>query len=727
MRRIVFGATAVALGGSLLLAATPSREARWRDVRVDATLPADLTSPEGKSRWHLESVTLGATTIRKASPESAGLLGADAERWLLPDRDTSQLRMGARVALSFEEMRDGFADRLEAVIATVGIGWAHLPAGPEEVVLQRVLLLRSGRTDALMHRWVSPRKGVLAWISGPASSDGTSRLADTGAAVVEEVIAGAADLRIYADQLYRGTFVDVKYGYDRGPGTTPQSLVPNPGIANACDLVNLSTWDFSGVNSGTQTATTEVPSVPAESCNTARCGYQGYPAGGGLQAPLLERLDRNLTGTVRKDNQVVQREDRAGDVTIWLRAGTQNENVGGLFGTGESRFCFVDEVGKPREEVPLWRFAHQDAQGWYAQTGDAWSSNPIVPPACRETFYTLVCGVDMDPIFTPNQLWGSSCSSGSQTYAGAQLGKIVKTGVVITPSGHTLNAAVVRNSTEFCVYGDNMCGSLFDRVRTVVYYWQVPYLGSVALIRGPKRVDFAAGEVGESPCTNFTSLDFTDMAYGLYPPLSISTGAITDTTVALSWNPGNDTHRIDGYKVYWDTDPGASTNYAFNSVTHPGQASIVGTTATISGLTPGTAYYVTVTSLSSFTDPSSSVTTQYESIRYPTTVSGDPSFSYPVEVTATTTGGTCIPQAEVTGLTVDKALPNVHACWTASVDPCTVGYDVLAGDDKTSDAGWSVVGQVGLTTCWDGDPGATYIVVRARGTGGSGPWGHYNH
>jgi hypothetical protein len=435
-------------------------------------------------------------------------------------------------------------------------------------------------------------------------------------------------------------------------------------------------------------------------------------------------MDRNITGTLRKDNQVIQREDRATDVTFWLRAGTQNENKSGIFGSGETRFCFTDETGKNRAEVPAWQMAHSDAKGWYAQAGDVWSSAPIDSPACQETFYTLVCGASQP--LTPNPLYGRSCSNSGQTYGGKQWSRVVKGGVVVTPSGHTLNAVVVRNTTEFCVYSDSACSFLNDRVRTVVYIWQAPYVGSLALIRGPRKVDFAAGETGESPCTNFTTLDYTEMGYGLYPPVSISAGAVTDTSVQLSWNPGNDVHRINGYKIYWDTDPGASTNYAFNSVTNAGQVSIVGTTATISGLTPGTPYYFTVTSLSNFTDPSTTLTTQYESIRYPTTVSGDPSFSYPIEVTATTTGGTCVPQLAVTGLTVDKAGANVHVCWTPTPDACAVGYDVLASDDVTSATNWTVVGQVGLTTCWDGNPAQQYVLVRSRGTGGNGPWGHYN-
>jgi Fibronectin type III domain len=744
MRRLV-GAIAVLGCVAVALAGGPAREVKTRRVVEGAPLPVDLVAPEGKSRWHLETLTLGAASTGTIVNEESGpvlevksggkavkslLSGADPERWLLPDRDPSQMKMGARVDLAFSETRDGLADRVVAHVSTIGIGWIHLPSGPKEAVLQKVLLLRQRAgeramsPDVLIHRWVSTLEGIVAEVSGPASSDGTKRLSIDRVEVLDSIVAGAADLKIYSDQIYRSTFTDIKYGYDRGVGTTPQSLVPNPGIANACDLVNLTTWNFSGVNSGTETASTQVTSIPSESCNTARCGYQGYPPSGTLDPPILERLDR-LTGSLRRDNQVVQWEDRAADRTLWLRAGAQNENVSGAFGTGETRFCFTDEVGKNRAEVPLWQMTHSDANGFYAQLGDSWGSTPVPTGGCQESFYTLVCGATQP--FTPNPNYGQACTSGGQTHNGQQTGKLVNAGVVITPSGHTLNSLVVRNTTDFCIYTGSSCGFVLDRVRTIVYYWQVPYLGSVALIRGPRKVDYAAGEVGETPCTNFTTLDFTDMAYGLFPPVSITAGATTDTTLSLSWNPGNDVHRINGYKIYWDTDPGSSTNYAFNSVTNAGQVSIVGTTVTISGLTPGTPYYVTVTSLSNFTDPSSSVVTPYESIRYPTTVSGDPSFSYPVEVTATTTGGTCIPAQPVTGLTVDKAGANAHVCWTATSDACALGYDILGSNNAANDAGWSVVGQVGLTTCWDGDPARTYLLVRARGTGGNGPWGHYNH
>jgi len=738
------------LTGSALAAATTVREVQTRNVPVSATLPIDLTSPEGKTRWELESIAVGASALvttgsldqgfavetrRTGQADTARVYisGANAERWLLPDHDPSQMKMGARVSLQFDETRDGLADRMTAEVATVGIGWLLLPDDPQEVVLQRVLVSRqragerATRPEALIHRWVSPRDGVLATISGPASADGRTRLAVDSVTIVEKVLTSAATLKMYADQIYRGAFTDLKYGFDRrGSDVNPlpvSSLVPDAGINNICDLVNLDTWNFSGITTGQQTATTETPSNAGETCNALNCGYAGYPPGGALEPPILERLDRNLTGTVRRDNQVVQRENRATDVTFWLRSGAQAENVSGGFGSGETRFCFTDETGKPRNEVPIWRMPHNDAGGWYAQAGDAWASDAAT--SCQQSFYNCQCG-SCGGLF--QTLWAKSCSSSGQNFAGAQTGKLVKGGVVKLPSGHTLNALLLRNTTEFCTYSGSTCALFLSSVRTIVYIWQAPFVGSVALVRGPQRSDFTAAEISagaETPCTNFTTVEFTDISYGLLPPVSITAGATTDTTVSLSWNPGNITNRIAGYKIYWDTDPGASTAYAFNSIANPGQVAFAGTTATISGLTPGTNYYFTVTSLSDFQDPSTNVVTRYESIRYPTTVSGDPNFSYPIEVAASTTPPTCIPTLEVTGVTVDKSTPNVHVCWNPTADACAVGYDVLGSDDATSDTGWSVVGQTGLTTCWDGSPSQRFLLIRSRGTGGNGPWGHY--
>jgi hypothetical protein len=737
-----------ALGGQTIV-----REVRVRNIPPEAALPADLTSPEGKTRWHLESLSLGETTTlaiskrdREFTVARSVLSGVDAERWLLPDRDPTQMKMGARVSLRFEETRDGLVDQMVAEVATVGIGWVHLKDQPHEVVLQRVLLLRQRageramRPDLLIHRWVSPREGVLATISGPASADGHTRLAVGPVEIVDSVL-NAAAMKLYSDQLYRGNFTDINYGWDRGPNATVQSMVPDPGIANMCQLAALDTWNFSAINSGKQTATTEVPVTLAQTCNANGCGYTGNSVGGGLETPILERYDRDFTGTLRKDNQVIQKDVQATGVTYWLRAGDQNETVPGSFGSGETRFCFVDVGATLRNEVPVWQMAHNDAGGWYTQAGDTWGSVPL-GATCAQSFYNCVCG-SCGGLFQTLYSRGCAASSPTQNYAGALSSKVVKGGVIVLPSGHTLNALVVRNTTEFCTYTGSGCTGILAPVRTIVYIFEAPYVGAVALLRGPQTTLYTAAEIAasaETPCTNLTSLDYTNISFGLLPPVSITAGATTNASVSLSWNPGNDTHRIVGYKIYWDTDPGASTPYAFNSVTNAGQVVIAGTTATISGLTPGTTYYFTVTSLSDFaqtpnpsTDPP--VLTHYESIKYPTTVSGDPSFSYPIEVAATTTGGGVakpVPDGIFgTAMRASRAdAPGSTIALTWDVATCTsVDHHVLYGD-LSSVSTLSVTGaacNLGTTGSanWAGVPAANlwFVVAGDNDATVEGSWG----
>src|SRR5262249_50422269 len=149
-------------------------------------------------------------------------------------------------------------------------------------------------------------------------------------------------------------------------------------------------------------------------------------------------------GSLRKDNQVTVREDRVGDVTIWMRAGAQNEGKSGLFGDGESRFCFL---GTGRTQTPLWRFSHQDASGWYMQSADGWIGGP--QGACEQDFFNTVCG---QPGF-PSNIYAKSCSG----HTGKQYGDILKNGVVKLPSGHTLNVLLVRTVADYCVYSDSNC------------------------------------------------------------------------------------------------------------------------------------------------------------------------------------------------------------------------------------------------------------------------------
>jgi hypothetical protein len=209
--------------------------------------------------------------------------------------------------------------------------------------------------------------------------------------------------------------------------------------------------------------------------------------------------------------------------------------------------------------------------------------------------------------------------------------------------------------------------------------------------------------------------------------------------VTLSWDPGLDTHRITGYRISWDTDSGAASAYAFNSTANPGQVSFSGTTATVSGLAPGTVYYFTVTALSNFTDPSSGVVTTYESLLYPAQVRGDPGYEYPIEVRAATNGSGCTPTAEVTNLRLQNlGGGDIRFSWNAVSDPCASGYRVLRANSPVSAAGFLppssyLVADTGPATtnvAANPDPVNPYqtkffLVVARGGAGSTGPWGHY--
>jgi len=227
-------------------------------------------------------------------------------------------------------------------------------------------------------------------------------------------------------------------------------------------------------------------------------------------------------------------------------------------------------------------------------------------------------------------------------------------------------------------------------------------------------------EQNESSDTTFTDLQETDLKYGLFPPRSISSSGETDTTISISWDPGTVTHHIDGYKIYWDTDSGATTAYAFDSVTNSLQVDISGTSATISGLTACTDYYITVTALSDYTDIASGVMTTYESLLLPTTTSGAVG-PLPPELVATAGSRT-----EVAGVTVTKSGSNIEMCWVASADACVDGYTILGATSREPAGNFSpVVPDTGLVTCHTFDPSETYFIVVGKGTGGTGPWGHF--
>ncbi|MGH9869913.1 MAG: fibronectin type III domain-containing protein [Candidatus Polarisedimenticolia bacterium] len=704
MRRMALALlTFVTAGLSLSLIAAAESVIQRRAVVAGAVagspLPADMLSPEGRTRWDLTSFPRGELRTETLQ----GVTG-DQQRWLLPNLAPEALRPGHRE--SFEIAGDK-GPALRADTEIVGIGWAHLPAGPREVVLQRALVFDPasprGAGWKLMHRWIDPRAGVVAWVGGPADADGRRRLGVDEAGVVDDVQLGAADLKIYVDELDRPIYDSIAYGRDKGDGTLTSSLTPEA-YATVGALIAASTWNFSGNTTGAEVASTSTPINAAETCNWNKCGYN-------VPGVDLDREDKNFgdPNTLFKTNTATQRETRPTDVTLWARAGTQNEGRAGSLGTGESGFCYVTDGTGTRNPVPLFRFSNNDAGGWYMQVGDpTWSGGPGA--SCQQTLFNEVCSGG--GLFS--KLYAKSCPG----HTGTQYGQVVKAGVVTLPSGHTFNALLIRIVADFCVYGGATCGFVFDQVRTVNYLWQVPHMGTVVRLQSEQNVP---------DDTSWGIMDATDIKFGLFPPRTITVTGNTDTTVSISWDPGLDTHRINDYKVYWDTDSGGATPYAFNSVTHPGQVAFAGTTATISGLTSGATYHITVTARSIFTDPSSSIVTTYESLLYPSQVSGDPSFVYPIEVMATTTPAACQPTVEVGDLMVTTAGGgNIEICWDTVVDPCAQGYRVIGSDTASSSAGFATVADtVGAVTCWTGNPDDTYFLVLGRSATGTGPWGHY--
>jgi hypothetical protein len=728
--------------GAFAVPDRPAQELVTRFANLATTsLPRDFVDPEGRTRWDLRALTPRDRFTRRVTDDVASLRlvdeepagprawrfvdpdGGDAALWLLrPDRQGRSLLPGTRTQFRIDRIaedpaRRGPEERTRFLVTSTiaGIGWAELPSGPREVVLERLLVLRASGAgyvpDRLVHRFVDPRAGVVAEIGGPPTADGRERATVTEARVAEQILAGAADLRLYVRDLWSTPQSDVIFSRDRGPGTPVSSFTPAPGVSTIGQLVALNAWDFSGNTTGLEVAATTASMNAQETCNSAQCGYT-------VPGVVLDRTDRSydVPANLDKINASLELEVRPADTVIWLRAGAQHEGKAGSLGSGESRFCYATFGGVPRTPAPLWLLPHEDSPGAerYVLPGDTWTSTPF---NCEQNLYNQVCGASQ--LF--DRLWTKACdpSGADPLHNGTQSGAALKNGVVTLPSGHTFNTMVARNVADFCVWAGAGCTAGFQvqAVRTVNYLWQVPVLGTVARLQSV---------INAPDLTSWTSVQEGVIAYGPFPPRTIQVTSAADTTVNLSWDPGLDTHKITGYKVYWDTDSGGATPYAFNSAANPGQAAIAGTTAIISGLAPGTTYYFTVTSLTSFTSPSSGLTAQYETTIYPTQISGDPNFVYPIEVPATTTGGTCLPASQVANVQVSHAAGGaITICWDPLNDPCLAGYRILGATTPESAANYSTVADTDLGTCWTGSPSGQFFLVVARGTGGTGPWGHY--
>jgi hypothetical protein len=210
------------------------------------------------------------------------------------------------------------------------------------------------------------------------------------------------------------------------------------------------------------------------------------------------------------------------------------------------------------------------------------------------------------------------------------------------------------------------------------YQWLVPRIGFVAGISSEQNVPAAQIDT-------WSTTGGATFGVGLFPPLQIQVDSVTQDSVTLSWDPGRVTAFIDGYKIYWDTDSGALTPYSFNSVDNSGQVVFAGNSATISGLQTDVEYFFSVTSLYTYTEPGSGNPPHpYESLLYPVTLQGDPTWQYPVEVKATPVTNPCQPPVGNVGnfLRLVKSGSDVSLNWQDAPDVVPMRYNCHRAVDK---------------------------------------------
>jgi hypothetical protein len=682
----------------------------------------------------------------------------------------------------------GPAGRLRS-FEILGRGRVRVPPGEFPADLRREEVLLAGGRTAWQYRWVAPGGTTLALVRGPAG--GGPEFDDPSLLVLLEEGAAVAGMRVYADEIGGGlvpTDCDLgpgaclvgdglNFAHDASPNpdpgvTIPLSSLTTQGYSTGGGFTNPPTavWDFAPVPSlaNNVVAETDVPINADETCNAARCGYtlstndfmsrqdnldNAACAGGGNPGAACDPLnpvactggglcDAVTTNAVFDKSFLCAGGDTPGALcdpqaplpcpgagaycapTFLLRAGTQQEGT-----NRENRFCYdgmPDDRGLNRGQVAQWLFPNPDAARSFMQVGDSWESTVF---NCVLNLFNLNCGASIPLI--PGSLRTAPLSDGTE---GRFSTDVLNEGSVKLPSGHWIDVLVLQQMANFRAFSSgSSCTFALQTIRQPVVLFLAPGEGVVAQVNGP---------LNASSPTGWTGVNETVIRHALLPPLAIQVDGVTDDSVSISWTPGSQFGAIERVKIYWDTDSGASSDYAFNSDDQAGQAAFdppgpdgFPLAATITGLAPGTTHYLTVTFLRSYTEPDATpFTVEYESRRFPTVIRGTiggpggTPVTYPVEVAAMTTSPGCTPTTEVTDLMLSHApAGEVTFDWAGVVgDPCLDHYVLLGAGDPSAAAGFTPVASTGLATTFTGNPPSTYYLVVAEGAGSQrGPLGHF--
>jgi len=529
-----------------------------------------------------------------------------------------------------------------------GHGWLETPAGPVRALLLRREIPGPGGS-AFLYQWAGPG-GTLAWLLGPPGAGPFFR-APESAGVVVRALQGVNDLRLRYDAFPDLDPPVLAFGYHAEDVATADLLADQDPASLGALVAQAGPgfWDFSGAETASVPAflqtyvTTQVPADAGESCYAGRCGF--------ASSGFYRRTD-----TLPPDYQQLIGITQNGSDSIVVRALVDvTAGSGGLV-------CFDQSP-----VFPLAVFGHPDPGGAYMAEGDAWQTGVFdCPPSGGIDCTCAGCGTDV--------LLGSNGD-----HSGRASFTVLDAGTVRLPSGHYLDALLVRIDNDFAGFAALVgCFDLFSQdANATWYFWLAPGLGPVV------QLVTAMGLRDPDAAPTVEAL----VAAGLLPPVAIAVEDAPPAGVRVLWEPGElpPAAPLDGFVVWWGVAGGPLTD---RSALLPPDAREL----RVEGLQCDTVEYdFAVQSVATWTDPSTSVATTYATPLPPgspfewTDRWTDPlNWSvqgYPAVVRVRPGCACPPPDCPATDLRLAREGAGLRLRWGFGSDPCLEGFSILRSQD----------------------------------------------